>query len=122
IGVPLLIIVSLSLAVLLNRALPLRRLFRTAFVLPLVVPVASIVMFWQVLFDSHGWLNSLLAASGHTAVNWMEGSEARLVIILMYVWKNAGYNMVLLLAGLQTIPQDYYETASMDGAGKLRQF
>lgn len=122
IGVPLLLIVSLVIAVLLNRSLPLRRWFRTAFVLPLVVPVASIVMFWQVLFDTHGWLNSMLVTSGHTAVNWMEGSEARIVIILMYVWKNAGYNIVLLLAGLQTIPQDYYETASMDGASKFRQF
>ncbi|MBD0379956.1 carbohydrate ABC transporter permease [Paenibacillus sedimenti] len=122
IGVPLLLVVSLAIAVLLNRSLPLRRWFRTAFVLPLVVPVASVVLFWQVLFDTHGWLNSLLTESGYAPVNWMESSEARAVIILMYVWKNAGYNIVLLLAGLQTIPRDYYETASIDGAGKFRQF
>ncbi|MDF2961540.1 MAG: binding-protein-dependent transport system inner rane component [Paenibacillus sp.] len=122
IGVPLLLVVSLAIAVLLNRSLPLRRWFRTAFVLPLVVPVASVVLFWQVLFDTHGWLNSVLVSSGHTPVNWMESGEARAVIILMYVWKNAGYNIILLLAGLQTIPRDYYETASIDGAGKFRQF
>lgn len=122
IGVPLLLLVSLSIAVLLNRSLPLRRWFRTAFVLPLVVPVASVVLFWQVVFDTHGWLNGMLAASGRDPVNWMESGEAQAVIILMYIWKNAGYNVVLLLAGLQTIPQDYYESASMDGAGKVRQF
>jgi multiple sugar transport system permease protein len=122
IGVPLLLIVSLTLAVLLNRSLPLRSWFRTAFVLPLVVPVASVVLFWQVLFDTHGWLNGVLDASGHAPVSWMESGEARAVIILMYIWKNAGYNIVLLLAGLQTIPRDYYETASIDGAGACRQF
>ncbi|XOK59238.1 carbohydrate ABC transporter permease [Paenibacillus elgii] len=122
IGVPLLLVVSLSVAVLLNRPLPLRRWFRTASVLPLVVPVASVVLFWQVLFDTYGWLNSLLVAAGRAPVHWMESDQARGVIILMYVWKNAGYNIVLLLTGLQTIPRDYYETASIDGAGKLRQF
>ncbi|MDF2723007.1 MAG: sugar transporter permease [Paenibacillus sp.] len=122
IGVPLLLIVSLTIAILLNGAIPFRSWFRTAFVLPLVVPVASIVLFWQVLFDTHGWLNSLLIQSGHDPVSWMEGGKARIVIILMYIWKNAGYNIVLLIAGLQTIPQQYYETASIDGAGKMRQF
>jgi multiple sugar transport system permease protein len=122
IGVPLLLFISLAIAVLLNRTLPFRRWFRTAFVLPLVVPVASVVLFWQVLFDTHGWLNKLLVTSGHAPINWMESSEAQAVIILMYVWKNAGYNIVLLLAGLQTIPKDYYESASIDGAGAFRQF
>lgn len=122
IGVPILLVVSLFVALLLNRSLPLRRPFRTASVLPLVVPVASVVLFWEVLFDTNGWLNSVLAASGRDPVLWLESDRARAVIILMYVWKNVGYNVVLLLAGLQTIPADYYETASIDGAGKWRQF
>ncbi|MFC0215786.1 carbohydrate ABC transporter permease [Paenibacillus chartarius] len=122
IGVPLLLTVSLLMAILLNRSFPLRRWIRTAFVLPLVLPVASVVLFWQVLFDTNGWLNRLIVDWGYAPVSWMESGEARTVIILMYVWKNAGYNIVLLLAGLQTIPKDYYETASIDGAGKVRQF
>jgi len=122
IGVPILLVVSLFVALLLNRSLPLRRSFRTASVLPLVVPVASVVLFWEVLFDTNGWLNSVLAASGRAPILWLESDRARAVIILMYVWKNVGYNVVLLLAGLQTIPADYYETASIDGAGKWRQF
>lgn len=120
-GVPLLMIISLSLALLLNRALPLRRWFRTAFVLPMVVPAASVILFWQVLFASHGWLNHLLIQADRLPVPWLESASARGVIIVLYVWKNVGYNIVLLLAGLAAIPREYYESASIDGAGKIRQ-
>lgn len=122
VSVPLVMAVSLALAVLLNRQLPLRSWIRTAYVLPLVVPVASVILFWQVTFDAQGWLNGWLAARGADPVAWLESRASRWIIVLMYIWKNAGYNMILLLAGLQTIPKDYYETASMEGAGRLRQF
>jgi multiple sugar transport system permease protein len=122
VSVPMVMFVSLALAVLLNRRLPLRSWIRTAYVLPLVVPVASVILFWQVTFDAQGWLNGWLSGRGVEPVAWMESGTSRWIIVLMYVWKNAGYNMILLLAGLQTIPKDYYETASMEGAGRLRQF
>ncbi|RAU94887.1 carbohydrate ABC transporter permease [Paenibacillus sp. YN15] len=120
-GVPLLMVISLTLALLLNRALPLRRWFRTAFVLPMVVPAASVILFWQVLFASHGWLNHLLIQADRLPVPWLESTSARGVIVVLYVWKNVGYNIVLLLAGLAAIPREYYESASIDGAGKIRQ-
>ncbi|NBD27868.1 carbohydrate ABC transporter permease [Paenibacillus glycinis] len=122
VGVPVLMTFSLVLAIVLNRRLPLRRWLRTAYVMPLVIPVASVVMVWQVLFDRQGWINALMHAAAAAPVDWMQSGWARLIIVAAYVWKNAGYMMILYLAGLQSIPQEYYEAASIDGAGTVRKF
>lgn len=121
VGVPLLIVSSLGLAMLLNRRLFFRNGLRTAFIIPLVVPVASIVMIWQIFFDWNGTLNAWLHALGKERVDWLQSNWSMGIIVMMYVWKNIGYNMILFLAGLQSIPRDYYETARMEGAGTLRQ-
>ncbi|AWP28019.1 carbohydrate ABC transporter permease [Paenibacillus sp. Cedars] len=121
VGVPLLIMSSLVLALLLNKSLYLRNWLRSSFILPLVVPVASIVMFWQIFFDWNGTLNAWLHHFHKERIDWMQSDGAMSIIVLMYVWKNIGYNMILFLAGLQAIPRDYYETAQIEGAGKLRQ-
>ncbi|MGG6311123.1 carbohydrate ABC transporter permease [Paenibacillus macerans] len=120
--VPLNMLLSLGLAMLLNRKLPFRSMFRISFLSPLVVPVASVVLVWQALFDLHGTLNGWLAHYGMETRDWMESGAAMSVVMIVYLWKNIGYNMVLLLAGLQNIPADYYEAASIDGAGKFRQW
>jgi multiple sugar transport system permease protein len=120
ISVPLLIVVSLLIALLLNQNVFIRKWLRTAYVLPLVVPVASIVMVWQILFDWNGALNGWLHQVGHERVDWMNSEWARGVISAAYLWKNVGYNIILFLAGLQSIPTDYYETADLEGAGPLR--
>ncbi|NQX46505.1 sugar ABC transporter permease [Paenibacillus tritici] len=122
VSVPLLIVLSLGLALLLNRGLYGQKWLRTAYVLPLVVPVASIILVWQILFDWNGALNAWLSGFGLARVDWMKTEAARNVIMTMYVWKNIGYNVILFLAGLQQIPKDYYETAQLEGAGRLRQF
>lgn len=122
VSVPLNLILSLGLAVLLNANLYLQKWLRTAYVLPLVVPVASIVFVWQLLFDWNGSVNAWLSSFGTERVDWMKTDAARYVIIVVYLWKNIGYNVVLFLAGLQQIPKDYYETAHVEGAGRLRQF
>lgn len=122
ISVPLNILFSLALALLLNRKVYLRTTLRTAFIVPLVVPVASVVMVWQVFFDLHGALNGFLATAGIEAVDWMNTGWARTVIIMVYLWKNAGYNMVVYIAGLQNIPVEYYESADIDGAGAWCKF
>ncbi|WP_115993461.1 carbohydrate ABC transporter permease [Cohnella lupini] len=122
VSVPLNLTLSLIFALLLNGNLYLRKWLRTAYVLPLVVPVASIVLIWQMLFDWNGSLNAWLSAFGLERVDWMKTDAARNVIIVVYLWKNIGYNVILLLAGLQRIPKDYYETAQIEGAGRLRQF
>ncbi|WP_018758289.1 carbohydrate ABC transporter permease [Paenibacillus terrigena] len=120
--VPVIIAISLGLAMLLNQNIYIRNALRTAYVLPLVVPVASIVVIWQILFDWNGSLNALLHDFGFGRIDWMKTSAARYVVIAVYLWKNVGYNIILFLAGLQQIPKDYYETADLEGAGRLRQF
>lgn len=121
-SVPLLIMLSLCLAMLLNRKIPANKTLRTLFITPLVIPVASVILVWQVLFDRAGSVNFLLAAMGFQPVDWMRSSWARVVVILLYVWKNIGYNMVLFLAGLQSVPAEYYESADIDGAGPFSKF
>jgi multiple sugar transport system permease protein len=120
--VPLNMLLSLGLAMLLNLKLPYRQSFRLSFLCPLVVPVASVVLVWHALFDLQGAVNGWIARWGFSSKDWMESGTALFVVILVYLWKNIGYNMVLFLAGLQNIPADYYEAASIDGAGKFRQW
>lgn len=91
-------------------------------ILPIVVPVASIVMLWQILFDWNGTFNSWLVNMGFAQIDWMKSDWSILVVSLIYLWKNIGYNMILFLAGLQNIPKDYYEIAEMEGADRLFKF
>ncbi len=122
ISVPLNIAFSLSLANLLNKEVFGRNILRMAFIVPLVVPVASVVLVWQVIFDMKGSLNGMLFLFGSSGTDWMKTDWARVIVVIMYLWKNTGYNMVILLAGLQNIPLEYYESADIDGAGPWRKF
>lgn len=122
VSVPLNMLLSLLLAMLLNRSVYGRNWLRIGFLAPLVIPVASVVLVWQSLFDLNGSVNGLLVAWGAGAVDWMESPMAFWVVVIVYLWKNVGYNMVLFLAGLQNIPGEYYEAASIDGAGRFRQW
>lgn len=122
VSVPLMVMLSLGLAMLLHKNTYFQKWLRTAYVMPLVVPVASIIMIWQLLFDWNGSLNAWLNSFGFERVDWMKTESARVVVIMVYLWKNIGYNVILFLAGLQQIPKDYYETARIEGAGRLRQF
>jgi multiple sugar transport system permease protein len=113
---------GIGFAMLLNKNTYFRNWLRTGYVLPLVVPVVSIILIWQILFDWNGSLNAWLNNFGFDRVDWMKTDAARNVIIVVYLWKNIGYNVILFLEGLQQIPKDYYETAQIEGAGPLRQF
>lgn len=119
-GVPILIVLSLSLAMLLNKRVFFRNWLRTSYVLPLVVPVASIVLVWQILFDWNGFFNYVLEWLQIDRIDWMKSKWAQGVIIVIYVWKNIGYNVILFLAGLQNIPDQYYEIANLEGASWAR--
>jgi multiple sugar transport system permease protein len=122
IAVPLNIIISLGLALLLNSNIRGKSLFRTLFVTPLVVPVASVVFIWQSTFDINGFINGMLVNLGQAPVDWMKTEYARYVAIIVFLWKNVGYSIVIMLAGLQGIPVEYYESASIDGCGEVKKF
>lgn len=120
ISVPLLVVLSLALALMLNQRVFFRNWLRTSMVLPLVVPVASIVLVWQMIFDWNGVLNHGLELSGHKRIDWYNSSWAGMAIMSSYLWKYTGYNVILFLAGLQNIPESYYELAELEGAGPVQ--
>jgi multiple sugar transport system permease protein len=98
------------------------RLFRAAYISPLVVPVASVAIFWTILFAPGGTVNQALGYFGLPETDFLHSGWAVFVVALIYLWKNLGYMMVLYLAGLSEIPASYYEAASMDGAGGFQKF
>lgn len=122
--VPTSIIIALILAVLLNRKMKGRSFYRTIYFLPMVAAPAAVAMVWRWLYNSEfGLLNHILQFIGLKSVNWISNPNIALVsVAIVGIWSVIGYNMVLFLAGLQEIPGDYYEAASIDGAGSIRQF
>lgn len=120
--IPLLIFLSLALAVLLQKMKWGRDALKSAFLVPVAVPAASIVLVWKVLFHSNGLLNSLVVRFGGEPVSWMNSDHAFGVLVISYLWKNIGYDMVLWLAGLAGISAEIYEAAQVDGAGEWRCF
>jgi len=125
IGVPLSIGISLGAALLLHsRVTRFRAFFRTALFAPVVTTLVAVAVIWRYLFNPHyGLLNYLLGRLGLPSVDWLGDPQwAMPAIILFAVWKNFGYNMVILLAGLQSIPEQLYEAARIDGASAWRQF
>ena len=118
--VPFSIIISLVLAVLLNRKMKGRAIYRTIFFLPMVAAPAAIAMVWRWLFNAEfGLLNHILG----TKTNWVSNPKiAIFAIAVIGIWSIIGYNMVLFISCLQEIPGDYYEAASIDGATGIKQF
>ncbi len=124
IEVPFSIIIALALAVLLNRKMKGRGVYRTIYFLPMVAAPAAVAMVWRWLYNSDfGLLNHLLTSIGLPKVNWISNPKTAIVFVaIVGIWSVIGYNMVLFLSGLQEIPGDYYEAAEIDGASGFRQF
>lgn len=122
INVPLVIGISLIVALCLHQTVMFKNAIISSFILPIVVPVASIVMLWQILFDWNGTINLWMVKMGFSQIDWMKSDWSIVVVSLVYLWKNIGYNMIIFLAGLQNIPKDYYEIAEMEGAGRFFKF
>jgi multiple sugar transport system permease protein len=124
-GVPLSVAASLGAALLLHsRVARLKAIFRTALFAPVVTTIVAAAVVWRYLFNTrYGWLNYALGAIGIAPIDWLGDPHwAMPAIIVFAVWKNFGYNMIILLAGLQAIPTDLYEAARIDGASVWRQF
>ena len=120
---PLLLLLSLLLALLVNGlGVRLKAAFKSAFLLPMAIPAASVVLLWKLMFDTHGFVNGIADWLGLTPVDWMNTDAAFAVLVFSYIWKNLGYTLVLWMAGLASVPQDVYEAAQIDGAGRLVRF
>jgi len=122
ISVPLAVILSLGLAILLDGNIPFKTQFRTVFITPLMVPVASIVLIWQVIFHQNGALNEFIKIFGFEAIDWLKSDYSQIVIVILYLWKNIGYNMILFMAALSNIPKDIIEVSTIEGANSFQKF
>ena len=121
-AVPLAVVLSLGLALMLEARIPLKSHFRTFFLSPMMVPVASVVLIWQVLFNSKGTVNELVTLLGGQPHDWLVSNYAVYVVVLLFLWKNLGYNMILFMAGLANIPKELLEVADVEGASEWYKF
>ena len=125
VGGPLSIGVSLAAALAIeHRLVRCKGLFRAAFFLPVVTTLVAVAVVWRYLYHPrYGLLNYALGLLGIAPVDWLGDPDwAMPAIILMAVWKNFGFNMIIFIAGLHSIPAQLYEAAALDGAGPWRQF
>jgi len=124
IHIPLQIIVALFLAELLNQKIKLKSFFRAAYFMPVIVSGVVITILWQQLYGfESGLLNRLLIKIGLNKIGWLTDPDwAMPSIAIMATWKNVGLYVILFLVGLQTVPQQYYEAAELEGANHLQKF
>lgn len=122
VAVPLAVLLSLLLAIVLEAELPFRSQFRTFLLSPMMVPVASIVLIWQVLFHYNGAVNEMLGVFGVNKIDWLKSEYAQVVVVILFLWKNLGYNMILFMAALASIPKDILEVAKLESATPLQTF
>jgi len=119
-SVPLNMLFALLVSMMLRRLGGLgKSILGVFFVLPLVVPSGSVVHVWRSLFGLNGFINRLFIGE---PIDWLNTDWAIFLVVIIFMWKNVGFNIVLYLAGLNLIPKEYYENAAINGAGPVRQF
>jgi multiple sugar transport system permease protein len=117
------LVLPLGLAVLLNRSLPWRGILRSAYFLPSIISLVAAGLGFRWLFQTSGPINAFLGLFGIPSISWLSDTFwAMPVLILLNIWKQLGFNMVVFLAGLQAIPPSRYEAAELDGANDWQQF
>lgn len=121
-AVPLAVVLSMLLAMMLESKIPFKSQFRTFFLSPMMVPIASVVLIWQVLFHYNGMMNEILGWFGRDRVDWLNSAYAQVVIVVLFLWKNLGYNMILFMSALSSIPKDILEVAILESASPLQIF
>lgn len=120
--IPLLLSISLIIAVELNKFTQSSKILRTAFLIPMAVPIASVVLIWNLIFNEQGFLSSFLDNFNIASQDWMRTGWAFWILVFSYIWKNLGYNVILWLAGLNSISREIYESAKVDGANNFQVF
>ncbi len=121
-AVPLAVVLSMLLAMMLESKIPFKSQFRTFFLSPMMVPIASVVLIWQVLFHYNGMMNEIIGWFGKDKVDWLNSAYAQVVIVVLFLWKNLGYNMILFMAALSSIPKDILEVAVLESASPFQIF
>ncbi len=122
--IPVVIVLALCLAMLLNQRLKAKGFFRTLFYLPNIFSMVAVSMAWLYLYDTNsGILNRILNGLGLESVGWVSSTTMSMIsVAVMSIWNQVGYNMILFLSGLQGIPEHLYEAASIDGATRWQKF
>ena len=116
IGVPVLMLLALCAALTLNTKIKGKDGFRAAYVLPLVLPAVAVIMVFRVLFDHGGLINFTLSRFGFNPINFFGSHLMFWIFLSIFIWKNTGFAIILMLGGLLQIPVEYYEAARVDGA------
>ncbi|MFQ6809503.1 MAG: carbohydrate ABC transporter permease [Blautia sp.] len=122
VGLPLSLLIAYGIALLLKGQAQRHEILKSVLLLPYVMPVTGAVLLVEQIFGKNGKLNLLLDAFGLSPSNWLESSWAFVIVLLLYLWKNVGYGVILLLAGLMTIPKEQYAVSELDGAGSWQKF
>ncbi len=121
-SIPLNILLSLAVALIINKLTKYRNIFSLVFLIPLVIPSATTAFFWVNIFGLYGAFNKYLNIFGIAGSDWFQSEYGMLVMIVIFLWKSIGYNMALFISGLNNIPGQYYECACVEGAGALWKF
>ena len=116
--IPLLLLSSLSLSLWIRRIGKRGGFFKSIYLIPMAIPVSSIVLLWKYFFHGQGLLNGFLHLFGISGADWMNTKYSFWILVFTYLWKNIGYDVILWLAGLSAIPESIYEAARVDGAGE----
>jgi ABC-type sugar transport system permease subunit len=124
VAVPVNIVLSLPIALGLNQIDRFRAVFRTAFFMPVVASAVAVSLLWTTIYDPQaGWLNAFLNQVGLSARPWLADPDLAIwAVLAAAVWQDLGYNILVFLAGLQGIPDDFYDAAKVDGAGPWQRF
>ena len=122
VAVPLAVVLSLLLAVVMESGIPFKSQFRSFFLSPMMVPIASIVLIWQVLFHYNGIVNEISMYFGGPKIDWLKSDKAQIVVVILFLWKNLGYNMILFMAALSSVPKDLIEVARLESATERQIF
>ena len=122
VGLPLILVLSYAIALLLKKHAENYKLLKSVLLFPYIMPIVGTVILIELLFANNGVMNQALYTLGLPIQNWLESPLAFGVIVLLYLWKNTGYSVILLLTGLMTIPEDQYTSAELDGADAFGKF
>lgn len=122
VSIPLNMVLSLIVALVIHNMKQYPKMFSLIFLIPLAIPSATSAFFWESFWGLHGAFNKFLSIFHINGVDWLNSEYSMMVMVIIFIWKNVGYNMALYLSGLSSIPQQYYEYADVEGAGTWWKF